>query len=251
MLGDSTLTVGIVLGPGRYFPMRQHKAAKIPVFGNPTCRLNLIVEYADGSRRKLVTDDSWRVTDLGPIRLANEYDGEVYDARMEMPGWAASGFDDSAWLPAQRSAVPYGTLRAQTTPNMTCGESVSPLSVTPHGERHIVDFGVNMAGWIALRPRGTEGDTIRIRFAERLNPDGTLYTANLRDARSEDIYICSGRELGEVTWTPSFTYHGFRYAEVSGLRQLQGYARRLPATQREAAMAWRPHIGRAWREYVL
>ncbi len=217
MLGDSTLTVGIVLGPGRYFPMRQHKAAKIPVFGNPTCRLNLIVEYADGSRRKLVTDDSWRVTDLGPIRLANEYDGEVYDARMEMPGWAASGFDDSAWLPAQRSAVPYGTLRAQTTPNMTCGESVSPLSVTPHGDRHIVDFGVNMAGWIALRPRGAEGDTIRIRFAERLNPDGTLYTANLRDARSEDIYICSGRELGEVTWTPSFTYHGFRYAEVSGL----------------------------------
>ncbi len=220
VVADSTLAVGVMLGPGRYFPQRQHKPAKIPVFGNPTCRLNLIVEYADGSRRRFATDDSWRVTDLGPIRLANEYDGEVYDARMELDGWTMPGYDDSSWLKAERSAIPYGTLRPQTTPNMTCGTPVQPVSVKPVGDVRIVDFGRNMAGWISIRPRGHRGDTIRIRYAERLNPDGTLYRANLRDARSEDVYICSGTEKGTAAWTPSFTYHGFRYAEVSGMPAL-------------------------------
>ena len=213
---DTLTAVGIMLGNGRYFPPRANKPHKIPYFGLPTCRLNLIVEYADGSRQRLATDETWRVTDRGPIRSNNEYDGETYDARLELDGWTRPGFDDSAWQKAERSAIPYGTLRAQPAPNMRADTLGSPLSVSATDGKLILDFGENMAGHVAFRPRGNRGDTIRIRYAEKLDSDGSIFTANLRDALSTDTYICSGNETGRF-WSPSFTYHGFRYAEVSGL----------------------------------
>lgn len=213
---DSLTAVGIMLGNGRYFPMRANKPHKTPFFGLPTCRLSIIVEYADGSRERLATDESWRVTDKGPVRSNNEYDGELYDARLEADGWTLPGFDDSAWKKAERSAIPYGTLRAQPAPNMRPDTLGTPIEAKRVGGRLILDFGENMAGHIAFRPKGAPGDTIRIRYAEKLNPDGTLFTANLRDALSTDTYVCSGRENGAM-WSPSFTYHGFRYAEVTGM----------------------------------
>lgn len=106
---DTLTAVGIVLGNGRYFPMRQDKPWKTPVFGLPSCRVNIIVEYADGSTQRLVSDESWKVTAAGPIRANNEYDGEEYDARMELGGWTMPGYDDSGWGAARRSAVPTGT----------------------------------------------------------------------------------------------------------------------------------------------
>lgn len=213
---DSLTAIGVILGNGRYFPMRANKPHKIPNFGMPTCRLNIFVEYADGSKQRLSTDESWRVTSNGPIRSNNEYDGEVYDARMELGDWTMPGYDDSSWKKAERSATPYGTLRGQATPNMCPDTLGNPVETRRVGDKLILDFGENMAGHVAFRPKGAAGDTIRIRYAEKLNPDGTLFTANLRDALSTDTYICSGKENGEL-WSPSFTYHGFRYAEVSGM----------------------------------
>ncbi|MDE6127119.1 MAG: family 78 glycoside hydrolase catalytic domain, partial [Muribaculaceae bacterium] len=213
---DTLTAVGIIIGNGRYFPMRADKPHKIPYFGLPTCRLNIIAEYADGTRQRIATDESWKVTDRGPIRSNNEYDGETYDARMEFDGWTRPGFDDSSWKKAERSAVPYGTLRGQATPNMRPDTLGHPVVSSRVSGKLILDFGENMAGHAAFRPKGNAGDTIRIRYAEKLNPDGTLFTANLRDALSTDTYICSGNEDGGL-WSPSFTYHGFRYAEVSGM----------------------------------
>lgn len=215
LLADSTVAVGIETAPGRYYPPRQHKPSKIPVFGDPTCRLNLVIEYADGKRQKLSTDESWRITDLGPVRMANEYDGETYDARMETPGWTSTGFDDSAWMKAERSALPEGTLRGMPMPAMTASEGIDPVSIVTVGVEQIVDFGRNMAGWVSFIPKGEAGDTLTIRYAERLTPEGTLYTANLRDALSTDTYIASGKENG-TRHAPSYTYHGFRYVAVKG-----------------------------------
>lgn len=212
---DTITAVGIVLGNGRYFPMRQNKPWKTPVFGMPACRMNIIVEYADGRTQRLVTDESWRVCTDGPIRSNNEYDGEEYDARMELGGWTQPGYDDSGWLKAERAAVPYGTLRGQMTPSMEARAVGGPRTMTRRGAAVVLDFGQNMAGWVAFVPRGKAGDTIRVRYAERLNADGTLYTENLRDAISTDIYVCSGKERG--AWQPSFVYHGFRYVEVTGM----------------------------------
>ena len=113
------LCLGIVLGNGRLFPMQQHKPYKIHTFGYPKCRINVIVEYTDGSSQRLQTDDKgWKVTADGPIRANNEYDGEEYDARKEMMGWSEVGYDDSKWLNAERTDIPQAYLRAQMTPGM-------------------------------------------------------------------------------------------------------------------------------------
>ncbi len=209
------ICLGIILGNGRLFPMQQHKPYKIHTFGYPKCRINVIVEYTDGTTQRLQTDDKgWKVTANGPIRANNEYDGEEYDARMEMMGWSEVGFDDSGWLKAERTDIPQAYLRAQMMPGMKVLKQIRPLSV----KGNIVDVGQNMAGWLKVRVRGQKGDTIRIVYAEKLNADGTLYRENFRNARSTDIYVCNGDEGKDgCWWHPTFVYHGFRYAEITGL----------------------------------
>ena len=217
---DGKVCLGLVLGNGRYFPMQQHKPYKIPVFGLPKCRVNVIVEYEDGSTQRLQTDDKgWTVTASGPIRANNEYDGEEYDARMEMAGWSEVGFDDSAWLKAERTDIPTGQLRGQMTEGMAVCTTLQPLTVTRHDASAIVDLGQNMSGWLKVRVRGQQGDSIRVVYAEKLNADGTLYRENFRNARSTDAYVCNGQEGREGRWwKPTFVYHGFRYVEVIGLK---------------------------------
>ena len=209
--------IGVILGNGRLFPMRQNKPYKAPVFGLPKCRVNILIEFTDGTTKCIATDEKWKITPSGPIRANNEYDGEEYDARKELTGWDMPGFDDSAWLKAERTAIPTGTLRAQMAPGMVS----TPLTPEPTRLRgNIYDFHQNMAGWIAFVPMGKEGDTIRVKYAEKLKADGSLYLDNFRDARSEDIYICGRTPAGATNsiaeWHPIFSYHGFRYAQITG-----------------------------------
>ena len=219
-LTANSLCLGIALGNGRLFPMQQHKPYKIPVFGLPKCRINVIVEYEDGTTQRLQTDDKgWKVTANGPIRANNEYDGEEYDARMEMKGWSEVGFDDSSWLKAERTDIPQAMLRGQMTPGMKVLQEIQPVSVTPNTGSVIVDMGQNMTGWLKAKVRGQKGDTIRFIYAEKLKADGTLYRENFRNAGSTDIYVCRGDEGKEGRWwTPTFVYHGFKYVEVIGLK---------------------------------
>ena len=211
------ICLAIVLGNGRLFPMQQHKPYKIPVFGFPKCRINVKVEYADGTTQLLQTDDKgWKVTAEGPIRANNEYDGEEYDARKELTGWASVGFDDSQWMKAERTDIPTGVLRPQGK-----GMKVNGTVDIRQLNGRIVDVGQNMAGWLKVRVRGHQGDTIRIIYAERLNADGTLYRDNFRNAQSTDIYVCNGKEgKNGRWWTPTLVYHGFRYVEIQGLKNL-------------------------------
>lgn len=209
--------IGVILGNGRFYTMRQnYKPYKIPTFGYPKLRLNLIVEYTDGSRQTIASDISWKLTTEGPIRSNNEYDGEEYDARKELGDWNRAGYDDTNWIPAGRVSIPSGTLRAQMMPDMKVTESLKPVSIRKQGDKQILDIGQNMAGWLRIRIKGQAGDSIRLRFAERLQPDGEIFTKNLRDAHCTDIYVVSGREPQDATWAPRFVYHGFRYVEISG-----------------------------------
>ena len=202
--------IGVVLGNGRLFPMRQNKPYKTPVFGLPKCRINILITFTDGTTKRISTDEKWKVTADGPIRSNNEYDGEEYDARKELTGWDQVGYDDKTWLQAERSEIPLGTLRAQMAPGM----AMAPFTPEPTTiNSKIYDFHQNMAGWIAFTPTGKPGDTIRVKYAEKLNPDGSLYLDNFRDARSEDIYVCG---KSGVEWHPIFSYHGFRYAQITG-----------------------------------
>lgn len=215
--------IGILLGNGRFYTMHQHyKTWKIPNFGYPKVRMNLFIEYADGHTQRIVTSETgWKLNADGPIRSNNEYDGEIYDARKELGDWTRVGYDDSAWLQAQRVALPEGTLRPNRAPNMRVMRRLPVRRLEQFDGRWIADFGQNMAGWVRIRlHRGQPGDTLRIRYAELLTPDGCeLDVENLRHSQSTDYYICNGRENG-ASWAARFSYHGFRYVEITGCEEL-------------------------------
>ena len=208
--------IAAVLGNGRFFTMRQnYKPQKWHNFGFPKMMLQLEVEYTDGTKQIVSSDATWKVTADGPIRTNNEYDGEEYDATKELHGWNQPGFDDRGWLSVQLVKSPGGKLKAQMNESMKVMQTIQPVSITPlSSEKYILDMGQNMAGWIKMQVQGRKGDKIKLRFAESLQPNGELYTANLRDARVTDIYTLKGE--GKETWRPSFVYHGFRYVEVTG-----------------------------------
>ena len=217
--GITTHAMAVVLGNGRYYTMQQNKKPyKINQFGYPKLRANLIIEYADGKRKVVSTNDKWKINLDGPIRSNNEYDGEIYDARKTLDGWTSPDYDDSAWGNAERVAIPTGTLRGAMAPNMTIAQTIQPKAMERKGDKVVVDMGQNMAGWLAVSIKDTHsGDTIRLRFAERIDSTGNIWVENFRHAWSTDTYIADGKENG-ATWRPTFVYHGFRYVEVSGLR---------------------------------
>jgi alpha-L-rhamnosidase len=210
--------IGTILGNGRFFTMRWEGAKFIPPvanFGYPKMRLQLEITYDDGSVQKVLSDDSWKVTMKGPILSNNEYDGEDYDARKEMPGWSKPDFDDSQWMPAQLVAAPCKDIASQMNPLIRVMDSVKPKAVFEIAPgKFIYDMGQNMVGWAHLKIKdGKTGDTVMMRFAEKLKADSSLYTANLRSAEATDHYIM---KEGRQQWEPHFTYHGFRYIEVTG-----------------------------------
>jgi alpha-L-rhamnosidase len=210
--------VGAITGNGRFYAMRQkYKPYKIPNFGYPKLRLVLIVEYSDGSKETIGTNDSWKLTADGPIRSNNEYNGEEYDARKELTGWSEAGYDDSKWMEAERVSIPDGRMKAQMMPGMKIIDKIAPVTIKSLGNKFILDMNQNMAGWLRIHIRGEKGDTVRLRFAETLQKNGELYTENLRSALCTDTYILKGDSAGEG-WAPRFIYHGFRFVEISGLK---------------------------------
>ena len=209
--------IGVTLDNGRFYTMQQNKKAyKITNFGYPKLRLNIVIEYQDGTKKIISTNEKWKLNVDGPIRSNNEYDGEIYDARKELGNWTSVEYDDSKWQTAERVAAPYGTLRGAMSENMKIVKTLSPVMMKKHGDNYILDMGQNFAGWLKMKVNGgNAGDTIRLRFAETLTKDGALYRDNLRNAEATDYYILKGDER-DVEWSPRFVYHGFRYAEISG-----------------------------------
>jgi alpha-L-rhamnosidase len=215
LVSNQKNAIGVILGNGRYFGARiLHKAYKIKTFGFPKLLLNLLIEYTDGTKEVIQTDNQWKGTADGPIISNNEYDGEEYDARKEMPGWSQAGFDDSNWLQAEYVQEPRGEFEAQMNENQRVMKTIAPLSITRKSpNRYIVDFGQNMAGWVQLKAKGKRGHCTILKFAEILDENGELFTANLRGARMTDKYIFKGSDKEEI-WEPRFVYHGFQFIEV-------------------------------------
>lgn len=213
LMANGKNTLGVVLGNGRFFSMR---TPGMTMFGLPRLLAQLQIEYNDGSEQTIATDETWRVTSKGPIVANNEFDGEEYDARLELPRWNMSGYDESTWKNADIMEAPEGQLVAQQNPNICVQESVRPIAimVRPDG-KYILDMGQNMVGWLAVKLKGKKDKPIVMRFAEILQPDSTLYVANLRTAKATDVYTPNAD--GQFAWEPSFVYHGFRYVEIDGL----------------------------------
>jgi alpha-L-rhamnosidase len=205
--------IGVVLGNGRFYAPR---GAGTVSYGFPKLLFQMCLEYTDGSIDEVVSDGTWRLTTDGPIRANNEYDGEDYDARLEMPGWSSAEFDDSGWSNAQVVKAPDGQMSAQMIEPIRVTGTRMPVTVTEARPGvYIFDMGQNMVGWCRVRMAGQPGQTITLRHAETLKSDGTLYMDNIRSAKVTDHYTCKGQ--GTETYEPRFTYHGFRYVEVTGL----------------------------------
>ncbi len=182
---------------------------------NPRFAAQLHVEYTDGTSKLVTTDGTWKAT-TGPILEGDFLMGETYDARREIEGWSTPGLDDMDWSPVDVTA--RINVRVEPHPGVAVEafQTIKPVEVAePADGTYVFDMGTNFAGFVRLKVSGAEpGQKIVLRFAERLNPDGTLYTTNLRGARATDTYICKGN--GRERWQPRFTFHGFQYVEVTG-----------------------------------
>ena len=222
--GDNA--IGVILAAGRYFAMRYNRGENewggethVMHYGRPRLILQLEVTYQDGTTERIVSNDSWKITNQGPIRTLNEFDGETYDARLELGDWSSAGYDDSQWIPVFGVHPPEGSLMPQSNPNLKVQDTVRPIALFRKGNQWILDMGQNMVGYLGMHIHGqSDGDTITLRFGESLNPDSTLYTENLRGAGFTDRYIADTRRGADPYWHPTFIYHGFRYVEITGLR---------------------------------
>jgi alpha-L-rhamnosidase len=177
--------------------------------------VQLQLRYSDGSSEVIGTDKSWKVSN-GPIEFSDIYNGETYDARKEMPGWANFGFDESKW---EKAVLTEGSKKELIAPQgavVKAIEEIKPIKLisTPKGET-VLDMGQNMVGWVRLKVRGNKGDQVTLKFAEVLTKEGNFYTDNLRSAKCTDVYILKGD--GEEIYEPHFTFHGFRFVKVEGL----------------------------------
>jgi alpha-L-rhamnosidase len=185
---------------------------------HPRFLLQLEIEFTDGQRQTIITDNSWRTTTDGPIRSAGIYDGEVYDARKETKGWDTAGFDASLWQTARAFDINSPRLVGQRNEPIQVTKELAPVKMTePKPGVFVFDFGQNMVGWCRVKAVGAAGKTVTIRHAEMLNDDGTIYTANLRTALQTDSYTPAAD--GNFVFEPHFTYHGFRYVELTGLTE--------------------------------
>ena len=185
-------------------------------FGAPPNRLKAQLEltFEDGTTQRVATDEQW-TTGASPVVSAEIYNGEVYDARREQPGWATPGFAGKGWTPAHKVETPKIAFSAQVAPPIRATQTLQPASVkTVSPGVYVYDFGQNFSGWVRLKVKGAAGTAVTLRFAEVAKPDGAIDPANLRGAKASDTYVLKGQ--GSEVYEPRFTYHGFRYVEVAG-----------------------------------
>ena len=201
--------IGVLLGTGWY------DLPADDLFGNghapwkdvPKLLLHIDVEFANGSKQSIVSDETWKYS-AGPITYNSIRSGEDYDARLEQPGWDAPNFNDSFWRPAVVASAPQGKLVSSTLYPARLTEVVSPVAITPKGPGvWVFDFGKNLAGWTRLTLSGVAGQRIEIQF-----PGASSHT---HGRYQTEKYILNGKGL-EV-YEPRCTHHGFSKAIISGL----------------------------------
>lgn len=220
LLRPGTNAIGAILGDGWYCgfvgmsPRQQYG-------DRPKFLAQLEVDYSDGTRQVVATDSDWSVA-YGPILESDLLMGESYDARLEMDGWSSPGTPLGCWLPVSLFEEPAARLVAPPGPPVRRQERLSPIADPqrlPNGS-WLFDLGQNMAGRVELRVAEPRGRTITLRHSEILDEQGRPYYANLRAAKATDRYTPKGE--GIEVYQPRFTFHGFRYVEVSGLSEPPG-----------------------------
>lgn len=220
--------IGVTLADGWYAgrlgmaqQFSEHKWPRAVYGRQPRLIAQLVIEGQDGTTQRIVTDGSWRSTLNGPIRSADLLDGQVEDARRAIPGWDRPGFIEppgAAWSNVIIDSTVKPELVAQPNEPIRAIQEITPISVKEVApNKYVFDLGQNIAGRCRISVTGARGTELVLRHAEAVNDDGTIYTANLRGAPQVDRFTLAGDPSGvPETFEPRFTYHGFRFVEVSG-----------------------------------
>lgn len=220
--------IGSILGTGWF---DTHDRAtwnfhKAPWRSRPKMRLMLVVDYADGRSFTVNSDETWQ-TSTGPILVDGIYTGEVYDARLEIPGWNKAGFDASKWKPARKVDAPKGIMAALKCPPVVVSKSITPKTISePKPGVYVLDYGQNISGLVRLNLKGKAGGKVTLRYSERIDKAGMIQRSEIDVYMNKetpvqpfqtDVYIFKGD--GVETWEQRFAYQGFQYVEVTGLSE--------------------------------
>lgn len=214
LLQDGANAIGAVLGDGWYAGYLAWKDNRSTWGRDIALRATLVLTYADGSVETIGSDADWTCSE-GPIRASDLYNGEAYDARLENPAWATVGATGD-WQPVHTYPGDDIPLVPKTTQDVRVTEELAAHEMTePTPGTYIYDLRQNMVGWARVSLSAPAGTVVTLRFGEMLQDDGQLYTENLRSAKCTDTYTCRGD--AEEVYEPTFTFHGFRYVEITGL----------------------------------
>ncbi len=209
--------IAALLAPGWYStPLLWFQQANNYGSTPPALRAQLRIAYTDGSVDWILTDEKWKA-DVSPTLRAEIYDGETFDARKVQANWDTAAFDDARWKNVELIQPKEAPIVWQYFPPIRAEKILDAKKVTsPSASVYVFDFEQNLSGVARIRAEGAAGTDIKMRFAEVLNPDGSVYTDNLRTAKATDHFILAGKGVEE--FQPNFTFHGFRYVEITGLK---------------------------------
>ncbi|MDX2649694.1 family 78 glycoside hydrolase catalytic domain [Streptomyces sp. PA03-1a] len=205
--------IGVSLGRGFYAMTDPDEWKASPWWGEPKLKLELDITYTDGTHQQVVSDDSWKVSD-GPTTTQSLWFGEAYDARLEQSGWNGAGFDDGTWRRALTVDGPKGTLRSESFPPVKVTDHLkAEHTSTPADGTHVYDYGSPTAGWARIGVQGPAGATVTVTYGEKLRADGTVdNTGAFGLGLQKYSYTLKGD--GVEHYQPSYSYAGFRYAQV-------------------------------------
>ncbi len=215
--------VGILLGGGWYNLGTPDLFGfeKAPWAASPRALFQLSIEYVDGTSETVLSDDSWSWS-TGAITFNGVRGGETIDARADKPGWSKPSFLARGWRPVTIVKPPQGKLASQQHPPIRAHATLRTVKLTrPKPGVYVFDLGRNIAGWARIKTRGARGTKVVLQYNEKLHPDGTVDMQHLSSHTygrfQTDEFILGGN--GEETFEPRFTYHGFRYVQVTGLTE--------------------------------
>ncbi|MEE4193686.1 MAG: glycoside hydrolase family 78 protein [Anaerolineae bacterium] len=224
LVAEGENCIGVILGDGWYRGQINANSSRNSHGTKLALLSQLVIEFADGSRQIVSSDHTWK-TKTGPIIKSDMKDGEIYDARLEMPGWNAAGFDETNWTNVYPADIPFSKLVPTEGSPIRKMEEFPVVKViqAPNGET-VLDFGQNLAGIVTMKVSGPAGTTVTLRHSETLDENGNFTLSYLggEDATGGMIsgvkqrteYTLKGE--GEEIYEPHFTVMGFRYVEIKG-----------------------------------
>jgi alpha-L-rhamnosidase len=204
--------IGVMLGNGFFNVPNERYRKTLLAYGNPKMIMKLLVEYTDGTKQEIISDNSWK-TAPGPITFSSIYAGEEYNATLEQDGWDKAAFNDGAWKAAVVVKAPTGKLVAETETPVKVMQTIDAQKTEKNSDTTVlVDFGQNASGIVRITLRGEKGQVVRIYPAELLNEEKRV---DQKNSGKPYFYSYTLKGTGDEVWEPRFSYYGFRYAEVS------------------------------------